>query len=230
MAHIMPPCESPLTILHVDEHIIVINKPPELLSVPGRLAENFDSAKSRLAQRYGDIHVVHRLDASTSGVMVFARTKAAERKLSIQFQNRVPSKCYRAIVAGLVESAKGSMDMPLIADWPNRPRQKVCYATGKPALTSYKCVATSVPDNCTELLLFPTTGRSHQLRVHCSAIGHPIAGCEFYADKSAFALTPRLMLHAERLGFIHPALNHNISFFSPAPFKIITSKLAIFSS
>lgn len=218
MTHIMPPCNTPVTVLHADDDMVVIHKPHELLSVPGRHPDNRDSATVRLEAHFGTIFVVHRLDASTSGLMVFARNKAAERNLSMQFQARQVKKRYRAIVHGIMTEASGCITLPLIADWPRRPRQKVCYEHGKPSETRYEMVNTDTARNLSEIVLTPITGRSHQLRVHCSASGFPIVGCEFYADHIPNPSASRLLLHAEMLSFSHPSTNELVTFALPASF------------
>ncbi len=197
-----PPTEPWVEIIYQDEHILAVNKPSGLLSVPGRLAEHHDSMWSRLQQTYPEIQVVHRLDMDTSGLMVFAKNKRAESALKKQFQYRLTHKVYYARVWGQVESEQGELDFPLVCDWPNRPRQKVCYQDGKPAKTFYQVVKREAQTTIVRLL--PVTGRSHQLRVHMQALGHPIVGDEFYASEQAFAFSDRLELHAAELSFYHP--------------------------
>ncbi len=197
-----PPTEPWVEIIYQDEHILAVNKPSGLLSVPGRLAEHHDSMWSRLQQTYPEIQVVHRLDMDTSGLMVFAKNKRAESALKKQFQYRLTHKVYYARVWGQVENEQGELDFPLVCDWPNRPRQKVCYQDGKPAKTFYQVVKREAQTTIVRLL--PVTGRSHQLRVHMQALGHPIVGDEFYASEQAFAFSDRLELHAAELSFYHP--------------------------
>ncbi|WP_194090260.1 bifunctional tRNA pseudouridine(32) synthase/23S rRNA pseudouridine(746) synthase RluA [Vibrio hibernica] len=197
-----PPTDPWTEIVYQDNHILVANKPAGLLSIPGRLPEHHDSLWSRLREDYPDIQVVHRLDMATSGLMLFALTKSAERHIKKQFQYRLTHKMYYARVWGCVEQDEGEIDLPLICDWPNRPRQKVCTQDGKPSLTRYQVVARE--DKTTVVRLLPITGRSHQLRVHMMSIGHPIVGDEFYATPEAFAFSDRLQLHSAELGFYHP--------------------------
>ncbi|SDH37134.1 tRNA pseudouridine32 synthase / 23S rRNA pseudouridine746 synthase [Vibrio xiamenensis] len=197
-----PPTDPWVEIIYQDEHILAVNKPSGLLSVPGRLAEHHDSMWSRLQQTYPEIQVVHRLDMDTSGLMVFAKNKRAESALKKQFQYRLTHKVYYARVWGQVENEQGELDFPLVCDWPNRPRQKVCYQDGKPAKTFYQVVKREAQTTIVRLL--PVTGRSHQLRVHMQALGHPIVGDEFYASEQAFAFSDRLELHAAELSFYHP--------------------------
>ena len=150
--------------------------------------------------------------------MVFALTAQAQSRLSRLFQLRTVQKRYQAVVHGLVEHDSGSIDLPLIADWPNRPLQKVCHETGKNALTHYRVLERDIPGNRTRLLLSPVTGRSHQLRIHCRELGHPIIGCDMYAPAEIEALSPRLLLHAEWLAFNHPVTGLWQEFTSPCPF------------
>jgi len=193
------PPSTPLNILHSDEDLLVVDKPAGLLSVPGR--ELPDSLQSRLKELHPESLLVHRLDMATSGVMVFARNKAAQRHLGLQFERRHTSKTYIARVA---------------ADWPNRPRQMVSWEHGKPSLTDWEVISRG--ENSTRLALHPITGRSHQLRVHCWAIGHPILGDRIYALDEIFEAAPQLQLHAQKLGLRHPKDGTHISFESACPF------------
>lgn len=211
------PPQDPLHILYQDEHIMVVNKPSGLLSVPGRAPENKDSLMTRIQADHPAAESVHRLDMATSGVIAVALTKAAERELKRQFREREPKKHYVARVWGHPENAQGVVDLPLICDWPNRPKQKVCYETGKAAQTEYE-VLEYADDNTARVLLRPITGRSHQLRVHMMALGHPILGDKFYATPEAFARAPRLLLHAEQLTITHPAYGTPMTFRAPADF------------
>ena len=163
-----PPQEPWLHILYQDDHIMVVNKPSGLLSVPGRLEEHKDSVMTRVQRDYPAAESVHRLDMATSGVIVVALTKAAERELKRQFREREPQKTYVARVWGHPQPEKGLVDLPLICDWPNRPKQKVCFETGKSAQTEYQ-VLDYASDNSARVQLKPITGRSHQLRVHMLA-------------------------------------------------------------
>lgn len=216
--YIVPECQEAVTLLYGDDAILVVNKPAFLLSVPGRAPENQDCVSRRLSAIYGDVRVVHRLDLDTSGVMVFARTRAAQSQLGRAFQRRQVSKCYQAVVQGVPEQERGEIDLPLIADWPNRPLQKVCHETGKPALTRWRVLDSNRQADCCRLLLSPVTGRSHQLRIHCREIGHPILGCDLYAPPAVLARSERLMLHAWTLAFNHPASGLWCQFEAPLPF------------
>ncbi|HHL2558443.1 TPA: bifunctional tRNA pseudouridine(32) synthase/23S rRNA pseudouridine(746) synthase RluA [Yersinia enterocolitica] len=198
-----PPRDPWLLILYQDQHIMVVNKPSGLLSVPGRAPENKDSIMTRIQAEFPTAESVHRLDMATSGVIVVALTKAAERELKRQFREREPKKSYVARVWGHLEQDEGLIDLPLICDWPNRPKQKVCYETGKSSQTQYQVLSRDA-DGSTRVKLSPITGRSHQLRVHMLALGHPILGDGFYAHPEAKAMASRLQLHAQELCITHP--------------------------
>ncbi|MDZ7279519.1 bifunctional tRNA pseudouridine(32) synthase/23S rRNA pseudouridine(746) synthase RluA [Pantoea eucrina] len=212
-----PPREPWLHILYQDAHIMVVNKPSGLLSVPGRLEEHKDSVMTRIQRDFPQAESVHRLDMATSGVIVVALNKAAERELKRQFREREPSKVYVARVWGHPAAAEGVIDLPLICDWPNRPKQMVSFEHGKPAQTEYQ-VQEQEAGNSARVLLKPITGRSHQLRVHLLALGHPILGDNFYAPEEARLLAPRLQLHAESLTLTHPAFGNSMTFRQPADF------------
>ena len=212
-----PPTDPWLVILYQDEHIMVINKPSGLLSVPGRLEEHKDSVMKRIQRDFPQAESVHRLDMATSGVIAVALTKAAERELKRQFREREPQKQYLARVWGHPAQEEGLVDLPLICDWPNRPKQKVCYETGKPAQTLYEVLEYGA-DNTARLLLKPITGRSHQLRVHMQALGHSILGDKFYATPEALAQADRLLLHAWTLTITHPAYGNSMTFRAPPDF------------
>ncbi|MBQ0727955.1 MAG: RluA family pseudouridine synthase [Thalassolituus oleivorans] len=185
--------------MHIDDDIIIINKQSGLLSVPGRYIK--DSAVSRLAERYGDILVIHRLDQDTSGILVFARNKAALTGVQQQFEKQTTRKVYEAVVLGRVKGNMGCINMPIIVDWPNRPLQMISHTDGRYALTRWNKMAEE--DGNTRIELHPKTGRSHQLRLHMQQIGHPIVGDTLYAGAGA-ELEPRLKLHARELDFRHP--------------------------
>lgn len=209
------PPPGPPVILHADAQLLVALKPEGLLSVPGKGPDKADCLIARLLARYPRVLLVHRLDSDTSGVMVFARTSAAQVALSGQFERRETVKHYVARVAGAVTGDAGSVDLPLAVDWPNRPRQRVDHRTGRPALTDWQVTARAPGE--TRLRLVPRTGRTHQLRVHMAALGHPILGDALYARDVA-ADHPRLMLHAETLGFRHPATGEAVTFIATCPF------------
>ena len=217
MTEITPydPPQDPLEILHEDSHIVVVNKPSGLLSVPGRGAHLADCLLTRVQAAFPDALLVHRLDRDTSGVMVFALTPHAQRNLSMQFEKRSTKKTYIARVFGQLQPKTGTVDLPLIVDWPNRPLQKVCHETGKPAVTDWRVLKQT--DSETRVRLTPKTGRSHQLRVHMLALGHPILGDPLYATGAALD-HPRLMLHSEELRISHPESGKGMSFRAKAPF------------
>ncbi len=208
--------EQSLSVIFEDSYLLVINKPSGLLSVNGRGPEKQDSVQSRAQQLYAQALVVHRLDCATSGLMVLAKTKAAQAELNRQFRDREVCKEYRAITFGPCPQKKGSIDLPLITDWPNRPRQKICFEQGKQALTEYECLAQENGHNL--LLLRPITGRSHQLRVHTMALGMAIVGDKLYASEAIAAMSARLMLHAHRIRFAHPSTGKPLALEASLPF------------
>ena len=209
------PPQGEIPVLHADHEILVVDKPAGLLSVPGKGPELADCLTARLEKAFPTVRLVHRLDRDTSGVMVFGLTAHAQRHLGQQFEARKTKKTYIARVAGRVEGKTGTVDLPLIVDWPNRPLQKVCHETGKPAVTDYRVLKAS--DEESRMRLHPLTGRSHQLRVHMLALGHPILGDPLYAPETAGNF-PRMMLHAEELRLSHPDGNNGVKFRSKAPF------------
>ncbi len=212
-----PPQDPWLDICYQDDDILIANKPAKLLSVPGREPIHYDSLWSRLVEQYPDIQVVHRLDMATSGLMLLAKHKEAERSLKKQFQYRLTHKVYYARVYGHIKEDQGEIHFPLICDWVNRPRQKVCYQDGKPSQTNFEVVCRE-EGNTTLVRLLPVTGRSHQLRVHMEQIGYPILGDEFYATPEALALSERLQLHAAELSFYHPNTEKLFTYFIECEF------------
>ena len=212
---ILPPCAGQIRILQEDPDFLLIDKPTRLLSVPGRHPQNRDSVIARLEQDYPGVSIVHRLDFDTSGVMVIPRNKAALSHISKQFQARTVSKHYTAVVAGLMEQDEGVIDLPIASD--DGPKYKICRATGKPSITEYKVLSRDEGPGTSRVFLHPITGRSHQLRLHLQAIGHPILGCEFYAGEFAQA-ADRLLLHATDLQFVHPRTGEQVFVESPADF------------
>ncbi|MCU9847909.1 RluA family pseudouridine synthase [Defluviimonas sp. WL0024] len=211
-----PPAD-PLNVIHADHAILVIDKPAGLLSVPGKGEDLADCLIARVQMVYPEALLVHRLDRDTSGVIVFALTRHAQRELSAQFEGRKTKKTYRARLWGHLEPKEGRVDLPLIVDWPNRPRQHVNHETGKPAQTDWKVLGHD-PDGTTRVRLMPITGRSHQLRVHMRELGHPILGDALYAEGDARHF-PRLMLHAESLRCNHPETGRGMTFSAPCPFR-----------
>lgn len=212
-----PPPNTSLDILYQDEHLIIVNKPSGLLSVPGRGEDKQDCMLSRLASEYPDVLTVHRLDMSTSGILIFALNKDIQRGLGALFEQRKIYKRYIAKVQGKVLNNNGIIEQPLITDWPNRPKQKIDYASGKPSTTRYTLKSHN-KDNTSVVLLEPVTGRSHQLRVHMSSLGNPILGDELYGTDVSKSASDRLLLHAESIKFTHPATQLLIDLSCPAEF------------
>ncbi|RZQ52307.1 bifunctional tRNA pseudouridine(32) synthase/23S rRNA pseudouridine(746) synthase RluA [Pseudoalteromonas phenolica] len=211
-----PPLDPYLDILYQDDDMLVINKPSGLLTVPGKDPKHADCAISRVNRVFPSARIVHRLDMATSGVLCLAMHKEAHRFLSIQFQDRLTNKYYIARVHGKLAQPKGSVDLPLTCDWPNRPKQMVCHESGKPSLTHYKVLAYEA--DVTRVKLTPITGRSHQLRVHMLSLGHVILGDRLYAKDEALTAANRLQLHAEMLQIAHPRTEEMMTFTAPAPF------------
>lgn len=209
------PPQEPLDILHQDHEILLVNKPSGLLSVPGKGDHLSDCLISRVKEAFPEALLVHRLDMDTSGVMVFGLTPHAQRHLGLQFEKRQTKKTYVARVWGEMAEKTGEVDLPLIVDWPNRPLQMVDHENGKPAQTVWRVMRTGNGE--TRVRLYPRTGRSHQLRVHMLALGHPIVGDPFYAKGPARDF-PRLMLHAESLRLRHPDGGKGMNFSVKAPF------------
>lgn len=213
-----PPPGVPV-LRYQDEHLVVADKPAGLLSVPGRGPDKADCLAARVAALIPDARVVHRLDLGTSGLMVLARGVWMQRHLSKAFEQRRVHKRYTAVVAGLLIETSGQIDLPLIVDWPNRPRQHVSPSHGKPSLTRWRLLSHDETAGTSRLELEPVTGRSHQLRVHLAAIGHPILGDELYAPAAVHAAAPRLLLHASSL--VLPAVGNMpsaVTVHSTAPF------------
>ncbi|MBT2132303.1 RluA family pseudouridine synthase [Aliiroseovarius lamellibrachiae] len=215
MSSAYTPPNDPLVILHHDHELLVVDKPAGLLSVPGKGPELADCLIARIQAVFPEALLVHRLDRDTSGVMVFALTPHAQRHLGLQFEKRQMKKTYVARVWGEMAEKEGTVDLPLIVDWPNRPLQHVNHETGKQALTDWKVMR--FEGGNTRVRLFPKTGRSHQLRVHMLALGHPILGDPFYAKGEARD-APRLMLHAESLRLRHPDGGRGMNFRAKVPF------------
>ncbi|MFV1602644.1 MULTISPECIES: RluA family pseudouridine synthase [unclassified Phaeobacter] len=209
------PPTDPLDILHHDAQLLVVNKPHGLLSVPGRGEHLADCLLTRLQAVFPEALLVHRLDRDTSGVMVFAVTPYAQRHLSMQFEKRTAKKAYVARIGGRLEPRSGTVDLPLIVDWPNRPRQMVCHDNGKEAVTDWRVI--KYEEAATRVRLTPKTGRSHQLRVHMLSLGHAILGDPLYAQGAALD-HPRMMLHAEELRIKHPDSGESMKFRVKAPF------------
>jgi tRNA pseudouridine32 synthase / 23S rRNA pseudouridine746 synthase len=198
-----------IVVIHVDEDVIVVLKPAGLLAVPGRGADKQDCCSASLAQVYGPLHIVHRLDQATSGLMLFARNAFTLKNLHQQFALRSVHKRYEALVHGQVQPQAFEINLPLSADWPNRPKQKVDLVNGKVSCTQVQLLSFGSTTQCSRVSLVPKTGRTHQLRVHLQAIGHPILGDALYGDAQS---ADRLMLHACELGFQHPVTHEKMQF------------------
>ena len=209
------PPDTPLEFLHEDHEIVVLNKPAGLLSVPGRGEDLADCLITRLQAVFPQALLVHRLDRDTSGVMVFGLTAHAQRHLSMQFEKRTTKKTYVARVQGQLTPKTGTIELPLIVDWPNRPRQVVDHENGKAAITEYRVLRQNETES--RVRLTPRTGRTHQLRVHMLALGHPILGDPLYAEGEAVQYD-RLMLHSEELRIKHPDGGKGLSFRAKAEF------------
>lgn len=214
--YLVPHSPEPVRVIYADDDLLLIHKPDLLLSVPGRHPLNYDCMITRLQERFPDALVVHRLDLDTSGIMMVARGKASQGALSRLFQERAVEKHYRAWVSGNVSADEGKVEFSIARDWENRPLQKICAETGKKSLTYFKVL--NRKDGNSLLELQPATGRTHQLRIHCREMGHPILGCDMYAPPAILGAAPRLMLHATRIAFRHPATGRKIVGHCPAPF------------
>ena len=201
-------------IIHQDDDIIALDKPGGLLSVPG--VRNKDSAHGRLASEVGELHIVHRLDQDTSGVIVYARHKDALRYLQQQFEHRKTGKIYEALVDGVVSSSSGCINLPIKVDWPNRPLQMISHSEGRYALTRWRKMG--IEGGKTRLALYPNTGRSHQLRIHMQQIGHPIMGDPFYHPDFTREQKSQMCLHARELTFSHPGSGQAMTLTCPPPF------------
>jgi len=203
-------------IVYADDALLVVNKPAGLLTVPGRGPEKQDCLINRLLVPYPNARIVHRLDQATSGLVLIPLGYETQKHLARQFEQRLVHKCYTAVVGGVMADEAGEVDLPLICDWPNRPRQKVDYTDGKAALTRYRVLQRSA--DSTRVALEPVTGRSHQLRVHMQALGHPILGDNLYATPAYLAASERLLLHATTIEFTHPQTGSPVYCESPPVF------------
>jgi tRNA pseudouridine32 synthase/23S rRNA pseudouridine746 synthase len=214
--HYDPPQLPVFEVVYNDDDLLVLNKPSGLLSVPGKALEHKDCLETRVKRVWPSATIVHRLDMATSGLMIMALNKASHRHISKQFETRQVSKTYFARVYGVPTENQGSIELPLICDWPNRPMQMVDHENGKHACTYWKKISTS--DNTSLIQLNPITGRSHQLRVHMLSMGHPILGDKLYAHDKAKALVSRLCLHASEISFAHPVSGQTLHFTSKISF------------
>ena len=211
-----PPHED-LVIVYEDDDLVVIEKPAGLLSVPGRLPEHQDSAYLRVLAQFPQAKITHRLDMATSGILMFAKHRDAEVAVSKMFQARTVEKHYIALVQGQLD-AEGCVEVPLITDWENRPRQIVHFELGKPAKTLYQALSYDIETDITRVLLTPITGRSHQLRVHMQYIGHPITGDKLYHPEPTRSPLKRMALHASFLAFQQPLSGQSVAIHGRVPF------------
>jgi tRNA pseudouridine32 synthase/23S rRNA pseudouridine746 synthase len=215
------PASPVIEPLYADDALLVFDKPSGLLAVPGRGADKQDCLSARAQARYPDALIVHRLDMATSGLMVMARSPAAQRELSQAFAAREVRKRYIAVVAGRLEAPPqgwGVIDLPIIVDWPNRPLRIIDHHLGKPSVTRWRVLGYDEAGTHTRVELEPVTGRSHQLRIHLRELGHPILGDALYAPPDVQALSGRLLLHAWSLRFVHPVTGARLAFECAAPF------------
>lgn len=212
-----PPVASPPSVLYLDDHLLAVDKPTGLLSVPGRGADKADCLLARVRLDYPEALLVHRLDMETSGIVLFARNARTQTELGKLFESRQISKRYTAIVHGELKNSEGEIDLPLIADWPNRPRQKVDHEAGKPSRTRYRVLHYDPATATTRVALEPVTGRSHQLRIHMMSIGHAIVGDRLYGGEPS-PDAGRLLLHASHLCLKTAHSDRPISVSCPAPF------------
>ena len=222
---IAPQCHEEIEILYQDEHLVLINKPTGLLSLSGKNPQNLDSVHHRLVQLFPGCTLVHRLDFGTSGLMVVARTKAINAALCQQFSQRAVTKGYSALLCGHLEEDEGVIDAAIAKDPARFPLMSICSRHGKLARSRYRVIERFYQEQqdkvpVTRVQLTPETGRTHQLRIHCQLLGHPILGCDLYGGRllPGTELTPRLMLHASELHFVHPVSNAAIKMHHASPF------------
>jgi len=204
--------------VYEDEYLLAVDKPSGLLSVPGRGPDKADCLSGRVQQIFPEARIVHRLDMETSGLLLFARNEETQRLLGQLFEKRKIEKTYIAIVHGRPQTDSGIIDAPLIADWPNRPLQKIDFDNGKPSQTRYRLLSYDTLLDQARLRLEPVTGRSHQLRVHLHYLGHPITGDKLYFSPGMTSRAKRLALHASALGFPHPHTGASLTISCPVPF------------
>lgn len=216
---IVPLCHEELEILYQDQYLLLINKPNALLTLSGKHPLNKDSVHFRLVKEFPTATMIHRLDFGTSGILIVALNKEINAHIGKQFQSHHVVKTYTAILYGHLAMDEGSIEFPIAKDKPNFPLQKICYATGKQALTNYQTIERLHEPFATRVNFKPVSGRTHQLRIHSKEIGHPILGCDLYATDEAFFMAKRLMLHATRIEFDHPVTGERINGFSPCPFQ-----------
>ncbi|MEJ5065523.1 RluA family pseudouridine synthase [Erwinia sp. MYb375] len=224
---IAPPCHDKIEVLYQDDHLVLINKPAGLLSLSGKNPLNLDSVHHRLVQIFPGCTLIHRLDFGTSGLMVIARNKAINAALCQQFSQRTVTKVYSALLCGHLDNDEGIIDAAIARDPALFPLMSICAIHGKPARSRYRVVERVVREQedgtllpVTRVQLTPETGRTHQLRIHCQQLGHPILGCDLYGGRllPGTELTPRMMLHASELHFVHPISEAPINACNASPF------------
>ena len=215
---IAPPCFTEIEILFQDEHLLLINKPSGLLSLSGKNPLNKDSVHFRLVQSFPTATLLHRLDFGTSGIMIVALNKAVNAEIGKQFQLGLVNKTYTAVLYGHLSDDIGLIEHPIAKDIDNFPLQKICYESGKKAITQYQVIERLDNPPRTRILFLPVSGRTHQLRIHSREIGHPILGCDLYNNAESFVMAERLLLHATTIEFIHPATQEKFQGVCPCPF------------
>ncbi|MEH6710845.1 MAG: pseudouridine synthase [Paraglaciecola polaris] len=215
---IAPHCKEAVTILYQDEYLLVVNKPSGLLSLSGKNPLNKDSVHYRLVQDFPSALMAHRLDFGTSGVLLLALDKTTNANLTKQFQLRSVQKRYISLLMGHIADAEGMISVPIARDPPNFPRQKICWEAGKEAISRYRVIRYLDNPSCSRVEFSPETGRTHQLRIHSLAVGHPILGCDLYGNSQSEGLAKRLMLHAHWIKFSHPHTGRSMQIEAPCPF------------
>lgn len=215
---VVPVCYEEIKILYDDEYLLAVNKPSGLLSLSGKNPLNKDSVHYRLVQQYPDIRLAHRLDFGTSGIMLLAKNRAMNANLTKQFQARSVIKRYVSILSGEVNDSEGLIDLPIAKDSLLFPRLKICHQDGKSAKSHFKVMERLNAPARTRVIFMPLTGRTHQLRIHSQAIGHPILGCDLYGTKTTQGMSIRLLLHALDITFDHPQSQTRMTLTSPCPF------------
>ena len=216
----MQPEPGEIGLVYADDYLLVLNKPAGLLCVPGRGEDKQDCLSERVRMQFPDALVVHRLDMATSGLLVMARTAGVQRTLNNAFAEREVQKRYVAVVQGIapVTDSWQTIDLPILVDWPKRPLRKIDPIHGKPSMTHWRCIRVDLRTKTSRLELEPLTGRSHQLRVHLQSVGHPILGDALYAPAPVAASSARLLLHASRLGLVHPVGGQSMQWTCSADF------------
>jgi len=215
---VAPPCADDIAILYQDDAILLINKPSGLLSLSGKNPLNLDSVHYRLEQQFPTALLLHRLDFGTSGVMIVALNKMAAANINRQFQARTVVKTYQAVLTGHVAADEGDIELPIAKDAINFPKLKVCFETGKAASSHFQVLDRKTAPDTTRVLFTPSTGRTHQLRIHSAAMGHPILGCDLYGTAESQDMANRLLLHANEIEFNHPISEKGTLGISECPF------------